>query len=216
MDKWFGWIKAHLALVVAILFLLIVGVPFAIHICFKINTPYEFLTADWDSGSVLSYYGSILGFLGTVILSMLALYQNQEIKIESDKRTEMLQSQIHSPELKLDFIPYLFNFNNIQFELRNISNNLADNINVSDFELYDGIGNRIEKSNHAKLPRSSLSGGETFTFEFTHSKIEGTNLKLVFRVSCQDKFNKEHKYEAIISIVNAEHPSAKALNFIKL
>ena len=204
MDKWFGWIKTHLVSVVATLFLLVIGVPLAIHICFKINAPYDFLAADWDSGSVLSYYGSVLGFLGTVILSMLALYQNQEIKNEADKRTEILERQIHSPELKLEFATPIFYSKRLEFILRNISGNLANNITVSNFELYDETDAIINMPNKAQLPRNSLGGGESFSFSFMAGKIKGTKLKIVFVVSCQDKFNKGHQYKALISIPNAE------------
>ena len=90
MDRWFQWIKKYKYIFSILLLILIIGIPMLIHYIFCIPAPLLWLEARWEPGSVLEYYGSVLGFLGTVSLSMLALYQNQEIKKESDKRERIL------------------------------------------------------------------------------------------------------------------------------
>ncbi|PPK80637.1 hypothetical protein BXY41_106227 [Lacrimispora xylanisolvens] len=216
MEKWFSWIIKHLGIVTALLFVIIIGIPIIIHICFKISAPYEFLVADWDSGSVLSYYGSVLGFLGTVILSILALYQNQEIKKEADKRSELLERTIHSPELKLSYLAsYGGNYSNMQFELENISNNLADNITVGEFKVFDKSGNIIDKPNQNSLYKSHLSGKEKLTFSFINGKLDESNLKLEFIISCEDKFHNNLHYKATMIIVNPDYCSY-TLNFVRI
>lgn len=206
MEKWFAWIKNHIFMVILIMLFLIIGIPFIIYISFKIPAPIHLLEAGpgWNEGVVLGYYGSILGFCGTVVLSVLALYQNQEIKKETDKRTEILERQIHSPELKLEFATPVFRPHQLNFTLKNISDNLVNNIVVSKFDLRDATGALINMPNNAVLSGNSLGGGESLSFYFIAGEIKGVNLELVFRVSCHDKFKKEHQYKAIISVANAK------------
>ena len=62
----FEWLKAHKKLIMVISVLIIFGVPLIIHILFKIEAPNSFFVAEWSAGELLSYYGSILAFIGTV------------------------------------------------------------------------------------------------------------------------------------------------------
>ena len=89
----FDWLKRHKILITIISFVIIFGVPLIIHVLFKIKAPNSFWVAEWSAGDLLSYYGSILAFLGTVVLGILALYQNHIIKIEADRRTELLEQR---------------------------------------------------------------------------------------------------------------------------
>lgn len=209
MDKWFGLIKKYWWAVVLALFFFIVFVPFVINICFLKTAPCKHLVADWGSGDVLSYYGSVLGLLGTVGLSMLALYQNQEIKKEADKREELLKSQIHSPQLDLQYTSPLFYISNLEFTLRNISNNLADNITVSDIKVYDKTRDLINSISNCRLNRKSLAGGDYFIFIIEIDEIKATNLKIEFIVSCQDKFDIVHKYRALLIKLDSEKSNTK-------
>ncbi len=54
---------------------LVIGVPLIINKCYINNKGY--LTV-WGGSDVLAYYGAALSFIGTVILSTLALWQNQK------------------------------------------------------------------------------------------------------------------------------------------
>ena len=82
LNNFFEWIKNHHRKTIAIMILsavvLIFGIPITINICFKIPAPCKILEPEWEADNVLTYYGAILGFLGTTSLSMLALYQNYE------------------------------------------------------------------------------------------------------------------------------------------
>lgn len=85
----FDWIKKHKIFVFIIAITVTLGVPVIIHIVFKIDSGISFLEAEWEAGDVLAYYGSILSFIGTVVLGALALYQNKLIKEESEKRADI-------------------------------------------------------------------------------------------------------------------------------
>ena len=59
--------KKHKKLIAFITFMIIFGIPFIIHVLFKLHSNIDFFVAEWTAGELLSYYGSILAFLGTVI-----------------------------------------------------------------------------------------------------------------------------------------------------
>lgn len=94
MDKLWELLKKNWIAVVgcmlAVLFS-IFGVPLFINWAFSIPAWCDFFAVDWDSKDALSYYGDALGFIGTVIFSGLALWQNHVIQTESDKHTALLE-----------------------------------------------------------------------------------------------------------------------------
>lgn len=60
--------------------LLIIGVPLIINECYLRNNGY--LTV-WEGADVFAYYGAVLSFIGTTILSLLALWQNKRLSDEN-------------------------------------------------------------------------------------------------------------------------------------
>lgn len=77
----FEWIKKHKVLLIFISISSLVVVPLVIHILFKIDVENSFFSAEWTAGEFLGYYGSVLSFVGTVVLGALALYQNNLSKM---------------------------------------------------------------------------------------------------------------------------------------
>ena len=79
MDKFWEFLKknwlAVVGCVIAVLFS-VVGVPLLINWVFSIPAWCDFFAVDWEAKDALSYYGSALGFIGTIIFSGLALWQN--------------------------------------------------------------------------------------------------------------------------------------------
>lgn len=127
----FNWTKKHKKLIAFIIFLIIFGIPFIIHVLFKLHSNIDFFVAEWTAGELLSYYGSILAFLGTVILGALSLYQNQIIKQESDKRTELLEQrerESNMPKFRFNFRCSQRDNSRLNFNIENISPNVANNI----------------------------------------------------------------------------------------
>jgi len=56
-----------------------------IHCLFKWYSGIEFLVAEWTAGELLGYVGTILSFVGTVILGILALQASQKANKLSEK-----------------------------------------------------------------------------------------------------------------------------------
>lgn len=106
MEKLFKWISEHKKscfwIMVGMIFLPII----IIHILFKINTHCYWIQADWLSGDVLGYFGSVLAFSGTVILGYVSLLLNDKAVKQNDKLINMQHNQekaisIFNPEEQL-------------------------------------------------------------------------------------------------------------------
>ena len=135
----FDWMKNHKKLIAFTIFMVIFGVPLIIHILFKLHPNVDFFVAEWTAGELLSYYGSILAFLGTVILGALSLYQNQIIKQESDKRTELLEQrerESNMPRFRLRHAGSQGNTLKMLLEIENISENIANDIILYDVKIF--------------------------------------------------------------------------------
>lgn len=78
MEKILEWINKHKKLSVLLIVLVIFAPILIIHILFKIKTNCYFITAEWDSGDVLGYFGNVLSFIGTVFLGYVAVCQSQK------------------------------------------------------------------------------------------------------------------------------------------
>lgn len=67
-------------------FLLVVSIPFLINESYLGNIGYVTM---WEAKDVLSFYGSLLSFIGTVFLGALALWQNYQYKRQADEFSEL-------------------------------------------------------------------------------------------------------------------------------
>lgn len=206
MDKWFDWLKNHKKLIIGFGFFFIIGIPILIHICFIIPSPFPWMEAKWSAGDVLLYYGSILGFVGTVSLSALALYQNQKIKEESDKREDLLQKmemKKNSPILKCKLLGCSGCYADIKCVIENISDNPAKKIEVRNFQVFNANHEKVASSKSVNVKKESISAGEKLEFNFVNDGLRGSDLVLQFDVMCQDKFDRSICYRAIKQIENA-------------
>lgn len=120
----FDWIKKHKIFVFIIAITVTLGVPVIIHIVFKIDSGISFLEAEWEAGDVLAYYGSILSFIGTVVLGALALYQNKLIKEESEKRADIqdrMEYEKNSPKFEITCFEFEPEEGALHFEVKRYS-----------------------------------------------------------------------------------------------
>lgn len=89
MENLMKWILKHKICIGWIFFVLIIGVPFIIHVLFSIRPQNDFFIAKWSAGELLSYYAAVLSFLGTVILGIIAIRQNEQIRKISKEANEV-------------------------------------------------------------------------------------------------------------------------------
>lgn len=89
-----NWFKVPLfrnAIIISSVFALI------IHILYSIPAPCNFLVHEWEAGDVLTY-------VSTIALGLLAIWQNQKFKEESDKSQEDMERQNSEAQARLERI----------------------------------------------------------------------------------------------------------------
>lgn len=212
MDRMFNWIKEHKKSSIAILLALFIVPIVAVHFLFKWKTDVYWIQADWDSGDVLAYIGGFYAFLGTVIFSMLALWQNHQIEKKNEEYNEKLQKIETQLNMPLFDIPYSENsgqgcngnYANLHFKIRNISPNLALQIKISNFEILDETGKKTLSSKTVKLNDTVLSANTMIDVKFTNDNIQGKNLTMIFYIDYQDKYYNKHKIKATGTIADAK------------
>lgn len=211
MNRFFEWIKKHpgktIFFIILINALIILGVPAIINICFKNAAPVGWLEAEWSAGDALGYYGDVLGFLGTVLLSALALYQNYEIKKASDEKQALIEEREYKKEMPSFKIKHLHcggNFGDLSLTIFNISSNIAYDLEVDNFKVEDTAGKCVCKSKKVDLKRKELLGNTETIIDFTNDILSGTKLKLTFQIKCKDKFKDSHTYIVSSYIEDAE------------
>lgn len=75
-----------------------------VHMLFKWNSGVEWIQAEWGAGDIISYIAGFEAFIGTTFLSFLALWQNQNHKMENDLKDKMLLD-IENEKIRLSNLP---------------------------------------------------------------------------------------------------------------
>lgn len=139
--------------------ILIIGVPFLVHCLFKIKASNAFWIAEWSAGEFLSFYGSVLSFGATVILSVLALWQNDVIRKESNRYTAILREMEQNkscPFIKVRCIAEQSMHSNLTVEIINITDNIALDIKVLEMQGSFKRKNCFEESYEILSPHDSI------------------------------------------------------------
>lgn len=195
----FEWIKKHKVLFIVIcviIFIALIGVPFAINLLFKADTNINVFQAEWSAGDALGYYGAVLSFLGTVILGALALYQNHIIKEEADKKAALLEEKErieNMPKFHLRFSGCSGFGKGLSFAIKNVSNNISYEIKVYDIRIQENEKTLWEASK--VFTSSNLDSKSELKIylespEFKNSK----ELNISAYMSCKDKYFEQHEY----------------------
>ncbi len=189
--------KNHKKLIAFIIFMIIFGVPFIIHILFKLYPNNDFFVAEWSAGELLSYYGSILAFLGTVILGALSLYQNHLIKQESDKRSELLEQREHESNMPRFRINYLFSERDnskLKFNIENISPNVANNIMLGPIQVVNEK-KEVVWSHTTIIHIDTILSNQKREISLLNPPLSENHCCFKMQMHCQDKFAEIHRYK---------------------
>lgn len=196
MDKFWEFFKKHwvsvMVCVVVVLFA-IVGVPLCINWAFSIPALCDFFAVDWEAKDALSYYGSALGFIGTVIFSGLALWQNHVIKTESDKHTkilEQMENQKNMPILHFGASSANGQCGQLNLYIENISDNIATEILISEIKIINEDG--TEYWSNEKTQRIAHLK-ERRDLSLKNPSLTSINQIFSFQLSYQDKFGELHR-----------------------
>lgn len=197
MDKFWEFLKknrlAVFGCVIAVLFS-VVGVPLLINWAFTIPAWFDFFAVDWEAKDALAYYGSALGFIGTVIFSGLALWQNHVIKTESDKHTDLLEQMEKKKNMPILYVgggSYSGSCQSLSFNIQNLSDNIALDVVVSRVSILNKDGSEfwINEREH-KYPHLHK---ESFSISLKNPALTDLGQMLSFQITFQDKFGDYHK-----------------------
>lgn len=176
----------------------IVGVPIIIHILFKIKLDIKWIEAEWTAGEFLAYYGNVLSFLGTIVLSSLALWQNKKIKDESDRHTQYLENleiEKNTPHFiakKMDSGP---DNNNLEISINNISDNVAYNVRIFNFRIYNQ--KKILWETKRSWNYQAIKPNDQVSIQLDNLAILEESV-LKFKMLSNDKFFMEHHYDGMV------------------
>lgn len=188
--------------IVILLILGIVGIPVVIHILFKINLNVDWIQAEWTAGESLLYYGSVLSFIGTFLLSMLALWQNHIIKIENDKHTHYLE------QLEMKRYTPLFSANKtmsekcnkkLNIDIFNITGNIAYNVEILSIKMYQNENILWQTDN--QIFYNVIKPWGSVNIQLNNPEMFA-GYKIRFEMKCQDEFTFEHRYLGNIEVSN--------------
>ena len=177
--------------VIALLFA-IFGVPFIINILFKIKAPFEIFDAEWYAEDALSYYGSVLAFLGTAAFSALALWQNHVFKEANDMHEKMLEDMEKARNMPVLCLSLrgMKNHNFFLMKLENKSENIASDINIEEAVIINFEGREIwRESNEHKM---SFLINDKYEFLLSNEDFFDGNDIMKIKISFYDKYRKKH------------------------
>ena len=104
MKKFLKWINKHRGIVI-LSFIISFFLPLIVtNLLFKWYSNIWFLEAEWNAGDVLSYTAGFASLSGTIILSVLALWQNIKFQEENDKKDQLL-IHIENEKIRLSNLP---------------------------------------------------------------------------------------------------------------
>lgn len=188
-DKWYK--KWWLWLLIGIIIIFVI--PIVINFCY---TEIDFCPTDWNGGDVLQFYGSILSFTGTILLGVLALWQNYTLNRQNASYQRMLEIK-DLPVFQINIICFDGLLSKPKIQITNITNNVATNfevlkcgIRVSDSEEY------FSKFVVAKMTQNYLNGTGEILIDFFDDKKTFTEkcemnvFEMIFRYT--DIYGVEH------------------------
>ena len=170
-----------------------IGVPLIINWLFTIPACCDFLKVDWETKDALAYYGSVLGFIGTVIFSGLALWQNHIIKTESDNRAQIaeeMELKKHLPILSVKSNSCSGHGMNLTFGITNLSENVALDVVISKIQILNNDGSEfwINEREH----KYAHIGTDGVSIRLENPNLTNLEQVMTFRLSYKDKFGNYH------------------------
>lgn len=168
MDKFFKWVIENKGKVFGILIFVIIGVPISINIAYFLGNRFGGVIVYFSAGELLSFYGSLLAFIGSISIGAIALWQTDNIR----KKEEEYRKEEEEYRKETEYKEYMPNFS---YELKRTKNDQniyfsisqAQNVNVKAVEFVKGIdssSNNLYVSVNKKVLRD-FSGAMIFTLK---------------------------------------------------
>ncbi|MBQ8620079.1 MAG: hypothetical protein IJ418_21590 [Clostridia bacterium] len=208
---------------VIVAFALLIGFPYFLHKS-KWLFPKLMIWGSYELDSILSYYGGVLTFVGTLIVSIIALIQTAHDQEKADE-INRLQLEIARRNLQIaeksfeandskEIIPPKFEISAIsmsgvlydfKIEIKNVTSMIISDLTVIDCEIQNKDGIVRIKPTKLKNRLSSLATGTASVCEMHfgswlgHNKngiIHETDLMFNLKFSCEDEYFNKFYYLA--------------------
>lgn len=196
MENIFKWIKEHKISVIIIIIGIFFLPIFVVHLLFKLPSICEFLSTEWSSGDVLSYISGFYALLGTIIFSMLTLYQNHVINKQNDQYNKTLKEKElkrDMPWFDIETVRYYGNYSKLNIKIKNISDNPANNIKILNLVVYNIHEDILYKSENVSIKNNAIEARSSIDINLPTPDFKESNLKICFDFECKDKFSNNHK-----------------------
>ena len=160
-----------------------------IHCLFKWYSGFEFLVAEWTAGELLGYVGTMLSFVGTVILGILALQASQKANKLSEKVIELEKDRY-----RLELRPFVLVSNWKAYEIENeqlVNDPNEKYIQIGEYKPGKALGLEIELTNTSESCITVEYGrGKTEKKEISWGKVavNQENLKMTLAPGDKDTF----------------------------
>lgn len=227
-----NWKKLVLIIAVIIAFLLMIGFPYFLHKS-KSCYPQLMIWDSYDLGSVLSYYGGVLTFIGTIIVSIIALIQtarDQEkadeinrLQLEIARRNLQIAEKSFQtvepsaiPAPKFEIISWAMSglIDEFTIKIKNVTSSIVSNLNIISCEILNPDDSVRVVASKMRNKHSSLSpSAESQCYFLFGSWLKsGTNrmivhekdLKFALKFSCEDEFGRVFYYSATHPIASTK------------
>ena len=101
MEKIIAFVKDYwwkILIGIASIILAVIGIPLIINWFFSMPACCDFFAVDWEAKDSLAYYGDALGFIGTVVLGAIAVYQTSKAYGQTEKSNQLAKDAIAQTE----------------------------------------------------------------------------------------------------------------------
>ena len=202
MRDFLKFINGHRRIVCAIVLLLLIitiGIPIVINWMYKQPALTTFFSAEWEAADALSYYGSVLTFLGTVTLSALALWQNHQIKVGNDEHIALLAQMEKAKDalhFRIQVVALLDNANKAKIVLSNLTENIAYNIFISKLQIINKVNRKVCWECPQKKTYDHLGAFKEWEIELNNPKIPDAQHYITFIISYNNKYGKSYTLRA--------------------
>ena len=219
-----------IVLILVLAVVLLVFMPFVIDNIYECEPPTQFFDVELSKSDLLDYYAHLLSLMATIVLGVIAVLQTYRSQKKSDEinalqlsiaqrelavvekqyeeGAETVKAWMPRFEIKID--GYSGNYCNIKLQIKNVSDLTIYAFQNISFEVHKGVEEVLSikrwKLRFQTIASSEIQHVEMFTPDMRDNvekfgKVEyWSDIKLVWKFTCEDSKGNKHFYSANIVI----------------
>lgn len=91
IESFIAWVKKHKMMTILVIIGLLLVPLIVVHLLFKWDTGYDFISAEWSAGDLIVYIAGFEAFAGTVILGIIAVWQTDKANKTNDSLLKLTE-----------------------------------------------------------------------------------------------------------------------------